>query len=191
MVLAVSLAGSVALARRRSAPSTPGERPNSRYAIGRLRGIVAPPVRITPPPASIHFEHDVEVAVSDGTILRVNVFRPEGDGRYPVIMCAHPYGKDNLPKRGPFGYRPPPQYHMLRQPESVTFSAWTTWESPDPAYWVPRGYAVVNCDLRGFGTSDGRGTFFTDAEAHDVHDLIEWAGTQPWSNGKAGVNGVS
>jgi predicted acyl esterase len=185
------LAGSVALARRRSAPSTPGERPNSRYAIGRLRGIVAPPVQITPPPASIHFEHDVEVAVSDGTILHVNVFRPEGDGRYPVIMCAHPYGKDNLPKRGPFGYRPPPQYHMLRQPESVTFSAWTTWESPDPAYWVPRGYAVVNCDLRGFGTSDGRGTFFTDAEAHDVHDLIEWAGTQPWSNGKVGMNGVS
>jgi uncharacterized protein len=177
--------------RRTGASTMAGEKPTLRYAIGRLRGIVVPPVKISPPPSGVCLEHDVEVAVRDGTILRVNVFRPEGDGRYPVIMCAHPYGKDNLPKRGPFGYRPLPQYRMLRQPKSVTFSAWTSWEAPDPAYWVPRGYVVVNCDLRGFGSSDGRGTFFTDAEARDIYDLIEWAGTQPWSNGRVGMNGVS
>ncbi|MDQ3864876.1 MAG: CocE/NonD family hydrolase, partial [Actinomycetota bacterium] len=158
---------------------------------GRLRGIVSPPVEITPPPEGVRFEHDVEVAVRDGTILRVNVYRPEGDGSYPVIMCAHPYGKDGLPERGPFGYRPPTQYRVIRQPKPVTWSAWTTWESPDPAYWVPRGYAVVNCDLRGFGTSGGRGNLLTDDEAQDIYDLIEWAGTQPWSNGKVGMNGVS
>jgi predicted acyl esterase len=133
----------------------------------------------------------VEVAVRDGTILRVNVFRPEREGSYPVILCAHPYGKDNLPERGPFGYKPPPPYRFLRQPKPLSWSAWTTWESPDPAYWVPRGYVVVNCDLRGFGSSDGRGTFFTDAEARDIYDLVEWAGTQPWSNGRVGMNGVS
>ena len=127
VVLASLAACGVELARRRSAPSTPGERPDWRYATGRLRGIIAPPVRITPPPSSVHFAHDVGVAVRDGTILRVNVFRPEGEGRYPVILCAHPYGKDNLPERGRFGYRPPPQYRMLRQPKSVTFSAWTSW----------------------------------------------------------------
>ena len=168
-----------------------GERPDWRYALERLRAIASPPVEIAPPPAGVRFEMDVEVAVSDGTILRVNVFRPEGDGRYPVVLCAHPYGKDNLPERGPLGYRPLPQYRMLRQPKSVSFSAWTSWEAPDPAYWVPRGYAVVNCDLRGFGSSDGRGTLFTDAEARDIYDLVEWAGTQPWSNGRVGMNGVS
>ncbi|HZG63316.1 MAG TPA: CocE/NonD family hydrolase, partial [Rubrobacteraceae bacterium] len=178
-------------ASRRARASKSDEKPNWRYAIGRLRGIVAPPVEIMPPPSGICFEQDVEVAVRDGTVLRVNVFRPERGGRYPVIMCAHPYGKDKLPKRGPFGYKPPPQYRMLRQPNAVTWSAWTSWEAPDPAYWVPRGYAVVNCDLRGFGTSDGRGSLFTDAEAQDIYDLIEWAGTQPWSNGKVGMNGVS
>jgi uncharacterized protein len=177
--------------RRRKGQMSPGERPDWRYAIRRLRGIVSPPVEITPPPPGIRFEHDVEVAVRDGTILRVNVFRPEGDGRHPVIMCAHPYGKDGIPKRGPSGYRPPAQYRMIRQPKRVTFSALTTWESPDPAHWVPRGYAVVNCDLRGFGTSEGCGNLLTDAEAHDIYDLIEWAGTQPWSNGKVGMNGVS
>jgi predicted acyl esterase len=191
MVLVLMSAGGVVLVRRRSAPSTPGERPDLRYAVGRLRGIVAPPVKITLPPPGIRFEHDVEVAIRDGTILRVNVFRPEGEGRYPVIVCTHPYGKDNLPKRRPFGYRPPPQYRMLRQPSPVSWSAWTSWESPDPAYWVPRGYAVVNCDLRGFGSSEGRGPLFTDAEARDIYDLIEWAGRQSWSNGKVGMNGVS
>jgi predicted acyl esterase len=177
--------------RRKRGSMSPGERPDLRYAIGRLRGFVSPPVEITPPPPGARFDHDVEVAVRDGTILRVNVFRPERDGSYPVILCAHPYGKDRLPERGPFGYRPPPQYRWIRQPKPLTFSAWTTWESPDPAYWVPRGYAVVNCDLRGFGTSDGRGNLLTDAEAQDIYDLIEWAGTQPWSNGKVGMNGVS
>jgi putative CocE/NonD family hydrolase len=80
---------------------------------------------------------------------------------------------------------------MIRQPEPLTWSAWTTWEAPDPAYWVPRGYAVVNCDLRGFGASDGRGNLLTDAEARDIYELIEWSATRPWSNGKVGMNGVS
>src|SRR5699024_7489071 len=31
------------------------------------------------------------------------------------------------------------------------------WEAPDPAYWVPRGYVVINADLRGWGRSDGVG----------------------------------
>jgi uncharacterized protein len=191
MAMALLLAGGVALVRLRYASSTPGERPDWRYAVGRLRGFLAPPVKITPPPPGIRLEQDVEVAVRDGTILRVNVFRPEREGAYPVILCAHPYGKDNLSERGPFGYKPPPPYRFLRQPKPLSWSAWTTWESPDPAYWVPRGYAVVNCDLRGFGSSDGRGTFFTDAEARDIYDLVEWAGTQPWSNGRVGMNGVS
>src|SRR5262245_9439506 len=28
-------------------------------------------------------------------------------------------------------------------------------------------------------------------EAQDFYDLVEWAGTQPWSNGKVGLSGVS
>jgi uncharacterized protein len=138
-VVALFLAGCVALVRRRGGPSSAGERPGWRYALGRMRGILSPPVGIEPPPSGVLFERDVGVIVRDGTTLRVNVFRPEGGGRYPVILCAHPYGKDRLPGRGPFGYRPPSQYRMIRQPGPVAFSAWTTWESPDPAYWVPRG----------------------------------------------------
>ena len=49
-------------------------------------------------------------------LLRVNVFRPDDDGRHPVLLCAHPYGKDSLPRRRRLraGYRPSMQYHMMR-----------------------------------------------------------------------------
>lgn len=115
-----------------------------RYALSRLRGIARPPVTITPPPRGVVFERDVSVRMRDGTVLRVNVFRPEGTQRCPVIMSAHPYGKDGFPKPVLGGYRPSVQYRVMRQPRPVQFSAWTTWEAPDPAFWVPRGYVVVN-----------------------------------------------
>jgi predicted acyl esterase len=162
------------------------------YAVRRLKELVVPPVVITPPPDGVRVERDVAVTVRDGTVLRVNVFRPDDDARHPVILSAHPYGKDNLPtprRRG--GYAPPFQYRVSRQPAPVRFSAWTGWEAPDPGYWAPRGYAVVNADLRGFGRSDGVGTLMSDAEARDYYDLVEWAGGAPWSNGRVGLSGVS
>lgn len=161
------------------------------YVLDRLRGVARPDVIITPPPAGVRFEQDVPARMRDGVVLRVNVFRPEGEGRWPVIMCAHPYGKDAFPKPFLNGYLPPVQYRAMRQPRPVRFSAWTTWEAPDPAFWVPRGYVVINADLRGAGRSEGESNLLSAAEGRDYHDLIEWAAIQPWSTGKVGLNGVS
>ncbi len=167
------------------------DQPGLAYALTRLRGILKPPVRILPPPDGVVFERDVAVPMADGTLLRVNVFRPEAEERFPVLLCAHPYGKDRLPARGLFGYRIPFQYRVIRQPAPVAFSAWTSWEAPDPAFWVPRGYVLVNCDLRGFNKSEGIGDPFSDAEARDIADIIAWCAVQPWSTGRVGMNGVS
>jgi predicted acyl esterase len=150
-----------------------------------------PRVKITAPAPGIRRELDVAFTVRDGTKLRMNVFRPDREGRFPVLLCAHPYGKDVLPRRVPFGYLPLTRYRFLRQPDPVTFSALTTWEAPDPSHWVPRGYAVVNLDLRGFGRSEGIGTLFSDQEAADYAEIIEWAAAQAWSTGRVGLNGVS
>lgn len=171
----------------------PWHRPGAaRYALSRLRGLAKPPTRVYEPgPTALTFDHDVAVAVRDGTVLRVNVYRPSGEGRFPVLLSAHPYGKDELPVKTRFGYRVSFLYRVLRQTGPVIFSTLTGWEAPDPVWWTERGYAVVNCDLRGAGTSEGRGAPLSDQEGEDVYDLIEWAGAQRWSTRAVGLLGVS
>ena len=158
----------------------------------RIRGIIRPNVRVHAPADDIVTDHDVAVAVRDGTVLRANIHRPEGDVPVPVIMCAHPYGKDNLPtRRRRGGYSPPFQLRVFRQPETVRISALTGWEAPDPEFWVAQGFAIVNLDLRGFGTSEGTGELFSDQQGEDEYDVIEWVASQPWCTGRVGLLGVS
>jgi putative CocE/NonD family hydrolase len=171
----------------------PWRRPGAaRYALSRMRGLARLRTRVyEPPPGTLTIDHDVAVTMRDGTVLRANIYRPPGEGRFPVLLAAHPYGKDKLPAKTLFGYRVSVQYRVLRQTDKVHFSTLTGWEAPDPAWWTERGYTVVDCDLRGAGTSDGRGVLLSDQEGEDVYDLIEWAGAQPWSTGAVGMLGVS
>ena len=166
-----------------------------RPEVGRwaLRRLVDPEITITEPPQSgVVVEHEVAVPMRDGVHLRVNIFRPDDSDEHPVLLCAHPYGKDKLPQRRRVGggYKTPLLYHLMRS-GPVTHSAWTTWEAPDPAYWVQRGYVVVNADLRGWGTSEGDKGILTEQEGLDGYDLVEWLAEQQWSNGRIGMSGVS
>jgi predicted acyl esterase len=36
---------------------------------------------------------DVEIATSDGSIVRADIFRPDGEGLFPVLMSCGPYAK--------------------------------------------------------------------------------------------------
>jgi predicted acyl esterase len=171
----------------------PSRRPGAiRYGLHRVWGMVKPPVTVYPAdPAALVKDLDVGITVRDGVTLRVNVYRPLGDGPFPVLLCAHPYGKDKLPVKRRRGYRVSFQYRALRQTAPIRFSDLTSWEAPDPVWWVEQGFAVINADLRGAGTSDGVGATLSNTEGEDVHDLIEWAGVQPWSTGRVGMLGVS
>ena len=171
----------------------PWRRPGAAgYALARLGGLLRPPVEVYEPAAgSLSVLRDVPVVVRDGTTLRVNVVRPADGERFPVLLSAHPYGKDNLPVRRGRRWRVSVQYRMLRQTARVRFSSLTGWEAPDPAWWTGQGYAMVNCDLRGAGTSEGSSALLSDQEGEDVYDLIEWAAAQPWSTGAVGLIGVS
>ncbi len=178
----------------RAGPDRPWHRPDRvRYALERLRGIVRISVSVSPHDrSSIVLDRDQAVLTRDGTVLRVNVHRPVGEGTFPVILCAHPYGKDKVPtRRRGGGYRVSFQYRVLRQPAAIAFSDLTTWEAPDPAWWTAHGYVVVNADLRGAGASDGIGDWLSRQESEDVADLVEWAGHQSWSTGSVGLLGVS
>ncbi|ORB87449.1 hydrolase [Mycobacterium kansasii] len=170
----------------------PWKRPGAaRYAAARLHGILWPPVDVAAAPPDLMVNRNVGICMRDDVVLRANVYRPHGPGPFPVILAAHPYGKDRLPKRKWGRWSINPQFRALRQTAPIEISSETSWEVPDPAWWVAQGYAVVNADLRGAGTSDGVGALLSDQEGRDVYDLIEWAGVQSWSTGNVGMLGVS
>jgi putative CocE/NonD family hydrolase len=125
-------------------------------------------------------ENDVPIALRDGAAIYANVFRPAGDARVPVIITLGPYPKDV-----PFREWNPAAWDRLEDKGEHMH-----WETVDPVWWVPRGYAVVRCDTRGTGKSPGRPRLLSRAEATDFYDAIEWAGTQPWSTGKVAVMGI-
>ncbi|MGY4710348.1 CocE/NonD family hydrolase [Mycolicibacterium sp. CBM1] len=161
------------------------------YARRRLKAFLRPPVTVVTAPANLIKDHDVSVPMRDGVMLRANVYRPPGEGPFPVLMCVHPYGKDVLPTRTRRGWRLNFQYRIMNHPQPYRISSETGWEAPDPVAWVARGYVVINADARGAGTSDGVGSLLSDDEARDAYDLIEWAAAQPWCNGRVGMLGVS
>ncbi|MEM8591174.1 MAG: CocE/NonD family hydrolase, partial [Pseudomonadota bacterium] len=137
----------------------------------------------------VTIERDLPVIARDGTRLSANVFRPNGDGPYPVVMMLTAYHKDEGPIRYPDILRNHLNPDFTLGPIAV--SPWTPWEGPDPAFWVERGYAVVTLDSRGFGKSEGVAGVLTLQDRADFHDAITWAGTQSWSNGRVGLTGVS
>jgi uncharacterized protein len=106
-------------------------------------------------------ENDVPIPMRDGVVLRADVLRPTGNGPFAVLIYRTPYGKNDA------------------QSEYGTFR-----------HAVERGYAVVVQDVRGRYASGGEFVPY-QSEGRDGYDTIEWAASQPWSNGKVGTFGLS
>jgi predicted acyl esterase len=130
------------------------------------------------------------IPADDGVVLRADVFRPIEDGRYPVILSYGVYAKGLAFQEG---Y--PHQWGKMIEdhPEILKGSTnkYQNWETTDPERWVPHGYVVVRVDSRGAGWSPGFMDCNSSREIEDLYQCIEWAGTQPWSNGKVGMLGIS
>jgi uncharacterized protein len=133
------------------------------------------------PHGGMTLEKDVPVPARDGTVLRADVFRPAGAGPFPVLLVHGPYGKDIH-----FADFNAHAYGLLDEA-----GPFMTWETPNPDWWVPQGYALVRVDQRGTGHSAGRMELFSPTEWQDYYDAIEWAGAQEWSTGKVGLLGIS
>jgi predicted acyl esterase len=133
---------------------------------------------------------DVPIAMDDGLVLCADVFRPPADGRYPVILSYGPYAKGLAFQDG----YPSAWQRMIAEHPDVAYGSsnkYQNWEVVDPEKWVPDGYACVRVDSRGAGRSPGHLDPFSARETRDFYACVEWAGTQPWSSGKVGLNGVS
>lgn len=138
----------------------------------------------------MRIDWDVGIETDDGLILRADVFRPIEEGEYPVILTHGPYAKGLAFQEG----YPSAWQRMADEHPDVTAGSsnkYQNWEVVDPEKWVPDGYVCVRVDSRGCGNSPGYVDHFSPRETRDFAQCIEWAGVQPWSNGKVGLNGVS
>ena len=131
----------------------------------------------TPATYSLLVDRDVDVPMRDGARLKADVIRPDDGGQFPAILNLGPYQKDKV-------WVPPDT--LEEKPNPLM-----NWETVNPEWWVPRGYACVRVDGRGSGKSPGQCEPWSMQEAIDFYDAIEWAAAQPWCNGKVGLNGIS
>ena len=108
---------------------------------------------------------DVEATMRDGVVLRADVYRPNVDGSFPVILERTPYDKGA---------------ERFREKGSKL---------------AERGFLYVVQDVRGRYGSDGEFMpgFFSGDHMDDVdgYDAVEWAASLPWSTGKVGTTGGS
>jgi uncharacterized protein len=109
----------------------------------------------------VKVERAVSVRMRDGVALRGDIFRPDMEGKFPVLLERTPY------RRATWGY-------------SIDFAQRA----------ASRGYVVFLQDVRGRYTSDGDWYPFLH-ETEDGYDTIEWIAAQPYSNGKVGMFGAS
>lgn len=112
-------------------------------------------------------DQKVMMPMRDGVRLATDIYRPKGDGKYPVVFSRTPYNFNTW---------------IDREMRTRTLEA--AYEA------VERGYVYVVQNERGRFFSEGEwdilGTPLTDG-----YDAFTWMAAQPWSNGKIGVIGCS
>jgi hypothetical protein len=130
------------------------------------------------------------IAMDDGQVLRADMFAPIADGQYPVILTYGVYAKGLAYQDG---YPHQWKKMVADHPEILEGSTnkYQNWEVTDPERWIPHGYVVIRVDSRGAGWSPGFMDCNSPREMRDLYQCIEWAGTQPWCNGKVGLLGIS
>ncbi|MGB3512512.1 MAG: CocE/NonD family hydrolase [Microcoleaceae cyanobacterium] len=98
----------------------------------------------------------------DGVRLDADIYRPDAEGEFPVILMRQPYGRAIA--------------------STVVYA--------HPKWYAAHGYIVIIQDVRGRGTSEGEFQLFAH-EIEDAIDTINWAANLPGSTGEIGMYGFS
>ena len=104
----------------------------------------------------------LETPMRDGVKLVSDVWVPQKEGKYPVIIIRTPYG---------------------RSAADMNYTGMGE-------YFAGRGYVFMVQDVRGKGDSQGKFNYLFQ-EGQDGYDTVEWAAKQSWSNGRIGMMGSS
>jgi hypothetical protein len=114
------------------------------------------------PQFEVYPRETAAVVTLDGTRLDADIYRPAGDGPFPVLLMRQPYGRAIA--------------------STVVYA--------HPSWYAAHGYIVVIQDVRGRGTSTGEFDLFAHEEA-DGWETVNWAASLPGSTGTVGMYGFS
>ncbi|MEV0249221.1 CocE/NonD family hydrolase [Nocardia sp. NPDC050712] len=161
---------------------------------------------------NVNIQWDVPITMSDGTVLKANLYRPADaagrpiDTKTPTVVNLTPYTKlvSNL---GDSALQVPGlsdalialfrQIDMSGTPLSgVTdltkaFGGGELRNFSVDRQLIKSGYSQLVVDVRGTGFSQGTWDMLREREQQDTLEVIDWASKQSWSDGKIGMNGIS
>jgi hypothetical protein len=121
-------------------------------------------------PVKPYWAHRVTgyLTAADGVRLRYSVLLPKESGRFPVIINYSGYDPGAI---GGYAY--------LREDTAM---------SPGlDRSLLEHGYAVMGVNARGTGCSQGDFDFLGPKYGEDGRDAVEFAASQPWSDGTVGM----
>lgn len=111
-----------------------------------------------------HIIKNLAVPMRDGVNLYADLYLPDTERAFPVVIMRTPYNKDKFDQE---------------------------WLYSNPEAWLREGYCLLIQDVRGCCRSEGILRSTGESEVEDGYDTVEWAAAQPWCDGNAGMYGLS
>ncbi len=116
---------------------------------------------------------NVPITMSDGVVLRANVYLPSTSGRFPTLLTVTGYNKDAANPTGQ---------------ECSSASQALAGDEPD---YTEKGFAVMVVDDRGTGASGGKWESWGARTQQDYKEILNWIQEQPWSDSSVATTGES
>ncbi|WP_051032184.1 CocE/NonD family hydrolase [Nocardia veterana] len=161
----------------------------------------------------VHLDADVPIRMSDGIVLKANVYRPvDTTGAVvteplPTIVNLTPYTKLMTDLVGSAVENPGLQPLVMSLVRQINLSGTPISSFGDLLHaldggtvptvlgldrnLIRSGYTLVVADVRGTGQSQGDWETLGAREQLDTREVIDWAAAQPFSNGKVAMSGGS
>ena len=132
-------------------------------------GEETPPPVLPEPTYASTVSKEIAIEMADGVRIAATVTFPSADGetiapgKFPAVVSITPYSRNGLNS------------------------------TPDRGTFATRGIVAASVDTRGTGGSEGNlnENYFSPLEATDSAAIVEYFGTQDYSNGKVGMAGGS
>ena len=115
---------------------------------------------------------NVAIPMSDGTMMRANVFLPASSGTHPTVLTVTGYNKDAANPTG----------------QNCESSQGIAGDEPE---LTEKGFAVMVMDDRGTGASGGKWDAWGERTQQDYKEVLNWIQAQPWSDSKVATTGES